>query len=908
MEKLKYFIIITTFFLVTNLLYAVQIDSTQNEIDIIPEKKLESLHKNQILTKEEIFRLPIRNYSEIVTTISDYTINEREFVPSYRRDKLEFLEFNLDGFSIKDYKGNSPLIINKNIIEKLQLITGENDISYSRLSNGGINLISTSTKPIYFGSFEYVTDNFLFNGFKNLRCTGTELTNFSIGGPLIPNNPNLIQFYGSFEYSFERNPHQSYYSEKLRNVSNNIWPIFQFNTINYIQSMAHRRVFTPEEVGSKEYNETAKLLMLDEPRWNKVKIGQIPDAAKIYYLWNEKITLNLDDLKFIISGFSTRMKNRMVIPSYTFMNSFNHPLQISNSDIFYIKSSWNVKPNLSFNAGISYSSIYFENSHPKHRKNYFDYGDYNQNPLFANYFHYIQPGLRVPFDPYIGEFALPGRIYDYLSFSKNQILQFKGDVIYKYNNHNFALGTEFNTQWIRKYMIYPLSLAQMNDTLKNIIIKNPDFLDHTQLQKVFDEFIARGIDSYGYDYFGREINYSKYNHSKRSEGPKKPIYGGLFIQDKIHFDLIKLNIGFRMDIWDPNDYKLKDISDLTNSKNTRLYGTPENFKMLHPDLPVPSDGWGNPSSIDDDSFVKTKPSVSINPRFGILFNLPKYTSILFLNYQTFTYLPDYDLIYMSSDRIRSIYKTRYFINNIKYSGVKPLYTTQFDIGLSKQTKNDVIINLTLYNRKTMRNLEPQYIQTDLGLATYILNSYQIETLGFELSANTPKWKNIQGVFNYSYAYKTHSKFKFPYYDDLDDSHSLLVNLFYDNFPFGINLILRAIKEKNILVKSPDILYSINPIKNDAWKQQLDLKLLYNFRIWKGINLVSYAEIKNLLNSKNLFYEKLTKYNVEDAIKLLVSQDRADEIPVLLGLNDMSKNDYTFAGFSRSLRIGLLMEF
>jgi hypothetical protein len=173
-----------------------------------------------------------------------------------------------------------------------------------------------------------------------------------------------------------------------------------------------------------------------------------------------------------------------------------------------------------------------------------------------------------------------------LHFPEESIIfwQFNTNITHQINEHEIKFGAEFKIHELRQYAIGPLGLAILPDSLKAIIQNNPDLLDSAQQSYIYTQYQTRGVNTYGYDYFGREFDGKSYDKTRRSEGPKKPMFGSLFLQDKMELQDFVLNFGLRFDYWDSNTDVFKDLYDLTNSKNTQLWTTKENFKAKNPIL------------------------------------------------------------------------------------------------------------------------------------------------------------------------------------------------------------------------------------------------------------------------------------------------------------------------------------
>lgn len=919
------------------------------ERPIIPKDQTGTV---RVVTNEQIQLMPVRGFREIAATSAGVVQGERGGEINIRGGRSEETGYIVDGvWTNNPLTGGSTAFVSQRAIQEMVVMTGGYSAEYGNVMSGIVNVSTRSGKPNYFGSLEYVTDNIIGDGLKGLRSTGHELMNVSLGGPVIPSNKNLLQFFGSFEYQFDRDPNPSYNSERLRDIANDIWPTFQFVSVNYINLISRRPTFSKDEIGSPSYNERVKELLLDQPNWNLVRPGQLPDGGRLRYAWNEKITLNLGDFRFNFSGISSWSEGRSRVASYALMNSFHNPIGITKNHQFTLRGTWAPQPKTFMELQASYLYTYSNLMDPVHRDRVFDYGDTSKNPLFSNYQQPPQMGQRIPMDSYLGMFAFPARVYNYYGYNKTTFWQFNANLTHQIGNHEIKTGAEYKIHQLRQYAIGPLSLALLPDSIKQIIKTNPDLLDSAQLQYVYTQYASRGVNTYGYDYFGREVDYIGYNKNKRAEGPKEPIFGAWYIQDKMELQDFVLNAGLRIDYWNSNTDVLKDLYDVSNSKNTQLWGTQEDFKRKNPGKPVPTDGWGNPNTIDDDSFEKSKPFIILSPRLGFSFPVSEMT-VFFAQYGTFAQMPPLSNLYMSQDRLREWYKQPgYFtINNPR---LKPEKTTQYEIGFRQQIGDVASVNLSAYYKEITGLIQLGFVNSPFNKSTFstLQNGDYSTVRGFDFTFDLRRWNNFAASVNYTLSYATGTgsdpgtlstiiwlnarapKFESPL--DFDQRHTISANLDYrfgkiDN-PFldqlGMNLLFRANSGRPYTLNDPSIPPTdsrIRPLSGinenySGWNFRFDYRIDKTFDLPYNLRLNAYILVLNLLNRKNTAVvwpgsgrpDETGYLNSDDAketINRFIQQGRADEIPVFIGLYNMFEADPGRVGPPRQIRFGLMVEF
>jgi outer membrane receptor protein involved in Fe transport len=69
--------------------------------------------------------------------------------------------------------------------------------------------------------------------------------------------------------------------------------------------------------------------------------------------------------------------------------------------------------------------------------------------------------------------------------------------------------------------------------------------------------INRGLNNYGYDLYGNEIG-----SDDAVIGAKKPVFAAFYVQDKIEYNDLIINVGLRYDYIDVDNLEFADPTDL----------------------------------------------------------------------------------------------------------------------------------------------------------------------------------------------------------------------------------------------------------------------------------------------------------------------------------------------------------
>lgn len=199
-----------------------------------------------------------------------------------------------------------------------------------------------------------------------------------------------------------------------------------------------------------------------------------------------------------------------------------------------------------------------------------------------------------------------------------------------------------------------------------------------------------------------------------------------YIQDKMEFNEIILNVGVRFDWFDPDWHVLADPSDPNIYQplkpQNRFFDTNKNG--------IYGDEGDIPKTVDDRRaywYIKAKPKRQFSPRIGIAFPITD-RGVIHFSYGHFFQIPPFEYLYTNPE-----FKLGSGTGNIGLVGnadLKPEQTVSGEIGVQQAITNDIAIELTGYFRD-IRNLtgtRADEIFIFGGSAWY--NQYQNTDFGF----------------------------------------------------------------------------------------------------------------------------------------------------------------------------------
>lgn len=164
---------------------------------------------------------------------------------------------------------------------------------------------------------------------------------------------------------------------------------------------------------------------------------------------------------------------------------------------------------------------------------------------------------------------------------------------------------------------------------------------------------------------------------------RQPIEFSAYIQDKIELEEMIINIGVRMDYFEPDGFILNDPTD------PDIY-RPRNPANIGKTLEQRKQYW----------YKEAEPKLKFSPRLGVAFPYAANSRIYF-SYGHFFQVPNYSLLYSNPE-----YKFGYGTSNLGIAGnpdLKPEETISGEVGISQAVSDELTFDVTAYFRD-IRNL------------------------------------------------------------------------------------------------------------------------------------------------------------------------------------------------------------
>ncbi len=207
---------------------------------------------------------------------------------------------------------------------------------------------------------------------------------------------------------------------------------------------------------------------------------------------------------------------------------------------------------------------------------------------------------------------------------------------------------------------------------------------------------------------------------------KKPVEISAYLQDKMEFDKLIVNVGLRYDYFDSNS---KYSTDVFNP-------SPNN-----PNLP----SYVDPNTLLTDASAKHQ----FSPRVGLSFPITE-TGIIHFSYGHFFQMPTFRNLYVNPD-----FKYSFSVGTPTFgnANLNPEKTITYEIGLQQQLSEDIAFNVTGYYKDVRDLLAVQQIRIS-GDETYLMyvNKDYANNKGITLSLTKKRTANSLLGFSLDYTF------------------------------------------------------------------------------------------------------------------------------------------------------------
>jgi hypothetical protein len=852
----------------------------------------------RVTTSDDIKNIPVRGLDNVIALQPGIILQDGEI--HIRGSRIDEVGYYLEGVSVTDPQyGGRGITLVQDAVEEISIQSAGYEAEFGRANAGIIQHQLKSGGSSWHVSLEGVTDNVAFQG-KGQRYNGekrlgaywygyNELTT-TFGGPVLDER---IRFFGLFNYNYQRDKNPEAYK------GIDIGPV-------------------KDPVNGDSVN-------LVYPA------GQLLKNSNESYSFTGTLTTDLNPLRLRLSGsYTTGTAFRGAYP-YEIMDLDRIPETDWRNGFASLKATYFINPTTFVEVSGGIFASFSKTLDPVLRDDFMAYGDSVANAQ-AGYVWIRResesPGrYNVPWWPavYAWTFAPFGYpLSGYTKIQRNNISLNGAFSTQVGGHHTLKGGGDYQRYTIRTYDVpYVANLARGIDL-------NNKITDVTQRLSLEQLLIQWGVNDYGYDVLGNEINTNDF------VGPRHPVFASAYLQDRMEYGDLVINLGFRY--------------DYINTKSTPF------VDPTRPELTIDrTTNQVNPNGIG----VST-PFQAVSPRLGAAFPVSDRT-VFHVQYAKMVQQP----------RLRDVNLGLYAVASQLFWGgsttpigfdLRPTRTTQYEIGFSQQVGEFASFDLTGYYRDirdeiTMRLVTPAHGSSFIPYAVYANGDFAT-TKGVELAFTMRRldrlqataslsFQNAQGsgsfpnsnravilaglnaAFNpqyispLSYNHSVRGNFNIDYRFRRDDGGPILQELgasllFTFNSGHPYTRIRPESNEYAAVTRRPA--EALNS-STTPWVYQVDLRVDKTFRILDRLSATLYLYVINLLDIRNITNVYMMTGSPEDDGWLsdpTKGQQYIETYGPLFADFYNAMNQYTkpvayfsdpyFYGTPRQIRLGLRIEY
>jgi outer membrane receptor protein involved in Fe transport len=667
-----------------------QLEPTVMELDdaitVVAERpiiKKDETNTVVIKTSEEIKEMAVRGVQSIASLQAGVVKEENSGVLNIRGGRGNETSYIVDGVVQNNpLRGGMAASVNNNSIEEIQLQTGGFNAEYGRIMSGMVHITTKTGGRDYRFLLEGITDAFT-NDAIGAESYGYNDYNATVSGPVIPGD-NLATFYLSAQrqYYEDRNP-------------------------SWIQRSWNEKYTDGDVV--KDNN--------DLGRWN----------------FNGKFLFQpLSDLKIILSGLYTSNDYNTYFHTYSLGNEAHNTHQEDWT------TSWNMTVNytLGSKSFMDVKLSYFDHEYKSGDGVFFEdlekYGSKAHNPL-------IDDWGRVTTTRVFPDFYEIDHVNNLFTKERTSYIGGSFDIVHQLNKTNtlkFGFNYEYHT--LRFYETRPAAWWQ--NAREGVVVdadENPVSVIGADVpDKDYGFWVTRHralshTYNFGYDVWGNETDedlfgradLDDYFSDKLSDNAKRPIMMSAYLQDKIEFEDLVLNLGLRMDYLNSNDWVFKDLSS----------------------------PFGEDKVFDKDDIEESEAHMFFMPRLGFAFPV-NATTKFHAQYGVFYQMPNLIDLYNGRMYLENLMLDQPWYDSIGNPNLEPEKTTSYEVGFAKQIGDNLGVNVNVFYKETEGLIQQVSFVNDItSLGTYVNGDFG-SVKGVDFMLNLRRTNNVSASFNYTLSY------------------------------------------------------------------------------------------------------------------------------------------------------------
>ena len=688
------------------------------EVVVTAERKLirkDETNTNVVKRTEDIENMPVRGLANLAATTAGVVKAENTGAMNVRGGRGGETATYIDGVLVTDpFNSAQRVFVPNQSIAEMSVQTGGFNAEYGDAMSGIVAITTSAGSDKYRLSFDGVTDKFLSPD-KKILGLGTYSYGYSeftgtLSGPIIPKSKHTFYISASHRYSADATPSWGW--------AENDWKLKDYT---YYQPLGTG----VDSTGAIIWGDTA----VHKYKFNAI----LPENYSNRWAFQGKTKLQLGkNLELKTSLLNTRsdfsadyLGTANGIQPIRFFDTEHRPVTDQNTISFNTTLTHMLSSRSFYDLKFNWYDTETHTYDPVFKDDLYKYGDPNYNPWPETRDYWGNP-FTGRIEP---DFFQPGCQYDSWWKQRTQYWGVDFDLTHQQGKYNtIKAGFEYKYHTLRSMRIY-----------------NPTFLaDSDFVNDELGRFRNADIRGYGYDLEGNEVNEGDYltdvvrdstgrpTSGYYNQAPYHPIIMSAYVQDKIEFKDLVLNIGLRYDHINPNAWMFKEIAAEFDANGTYIDGTGM---------------FGGNRQFDEEDTEPSETYYYISPRLGMSFPVTDQT-VFHAQYGVFYQQPPLTNLYLAPfymDKYAS--ETGYFAN-LNNPNLRPPKTTSYEIGFKQMLGANASVQLTAFYKETEDLIQLQSIITDITTIAFPVNGDFGTVKGLDVIFNLRRYKNLSLNFNY----------------------------------------------------------------------------------------------------------------------------------------------------------------
>lgn len=570
-------------------------------IEVVYERPIiqrDAIGAPRVVSGEDLQNLPVRGVTAVAALQSGVVADEGSGNLFVRGGREQEVTYYVDGVKVT----NGPVAVNQSAVQEQEMLIGSIPARYGDVQSGVISITTKSGRNEFFGSLEAITS-------EVLDSYGYNLGALSLGGPIIPGKASFFASV-SGQYQRDRTPYGVSFLEPNAGALDaiNANPqVFAVDCVDTAVCEAGDRQFVP--VPTNLEGELLADILADPAAYNiNVPAGYMigangtlisaadtftedqftstnsKDAPYQEITFNGNMTLDpIRNLTLRLGGvYETSVTDGYGGFANSFFNVDDYNVderqtvrlfgtlrqRLSDVAFYQIQGEWS-----------NYDNVVYPQRFSDNLEDALFYGDvdHEANALPARYLtnsggvlmQRSGDGTFYSGSTFGGGFSHPGSGLN-STYTKRDYstLRVSGNATAQLGVHQLEFGAEYEKQTRRFFSIGAGSLSRFyaDGNVESTPVGGIPETGVTSYSELpWEVLVAQGrVNYYGYSFNGLEEADSQditayANGTNYDVAPYEPVYMAGYIQDKIEYRDLVINLGLRVDVFDNNTLVLRDL-------------------------------------------------------------------------------------------------------------------------------------------------------------------------------------------------------------------------------------------------------------------------------------------------------------------------------------------------------------